>query len=65
MALQVQEQHIRLDDEDQLITNTADLKTTKDALAEDTAAFEDITQDCLAMPDESRRFRGIHQQEFV
>ena len=46
MALQVQEQHVR-PDKDQLTTDTADLKMTKDALAEDTAAFEDITQDCL------------------
>ena len=45
MALQVQEQHVRLD-KDQL---TADLKMTEDALAEDTAAFEDTTQDCLAI----------------
>ena len=31
----------------QLTTDTADLKMTKDALAEDTTAFEDTTQDCL------------------
>ena len=48
MTLQTQEQHIRLH-EDQLITDTADLKMTEDALAEDTAAFEDATQDCLAI----------------
>ena len=30
----------------QLTTDTADLKMTEDALAEDTAAFEDTTQDC-------------------
>ena len=30
----------------QLITDTADLKMTEDALAEDTAALEDTTQDC-------------------
>ena len=43
---QSQEQHVR-PDKDQLTTDTADLKMTKDALAEDTTAFEDITQDCL------------------
>ena len=36
-----------LTDKDQLTTDTADLKMTKDALAEDTTAFEDTTQDCL------------------
>ena len=46
MRLQVQEQHVR-PDKDQLTTDTADLKMTKDALAEDTTAFEDTTQDCL------------------
>ena len=30
----------------QFTTDTADLKMTEDALAEDTAAFEDTTQDC-------------------
>ena len=44
MGLQSQEQHIQLH-EDQLITDTTDLKMTKDALAEDTAAFEDTAQD--------------------
>ena len=48
MILQTQEQHIRLD-EGQLTTDTADLKMTEDALAEDTTAFEDTTQDCLAI----------------
>ena len=43
MALQVQEQHVR-PDKDQL---TANLKMTEEALAEDTTAFEDTTQDCL------------------
>ena len=43
---QSQEQHVR-PDKDQLTTDTADLKMTKDALAEDTTAFEDTTQDCL------------------
>ena len=41
-----QEQHVR-PDKDQLTTDTADLKMTEDALAEDTTAFEDTTQDCL------------------
>ena len=45
---QSQEQHIQLH-EDQLTTDTTDLKMTEDALAEDTAAFEDTTQDCLAV----------------
>ena len=46
MGLQVQQQHVRLD-KDQLTTDTADLTMTKDALAEDTTAFEDTTQDCM------------------
>ena len=46
MILQNQEQPIRLD-EDQLTTDTTDLKMTEKTFAEDTAAFEDITQDCL------------------
>ena len=45
---QSQEQHIRLD-EDQLTTDTTDLKMTEDALAEETVAFKDTTQDCLAI----------------
>ena len=44
---QSQEQHIRLDDEDQLTSDTTDLKMTEDALAEETAAFEDTMQDYL------------------
>ena len=32
----------------QLTTDTSDLKMTEDALAEDTAALEDTTQDCQA-----------------
>ena len=56
---------IRLDDEDQLVTDTADLKMTEDALAEDTVAFEDTMQDCLAIQTKSRRFRRPHQQESV
>ena len=43
---QSQEQHIRLD-EDQLTTDTTDLKTTEKTLAKDTTAFEDTTQDYL------------------
>ena len=43
---QSQEQYIR-QNEDQLTTDTADLKMAEDALAKDTAALEDITQDCL------------------
>ena len=42
---QSQEQHIRLD-EDQLTTDTTDLKTAEKTLVKDTAAFEDTTQDC-------------------
>ena len=56
MALQIQDQHIRLDDEDQLVTDTADLKMTEDALAEDTAAFEDTMQDCLAIQTKAADF---------
>ena len=58
---QSQEQHIQLH-EDQLITDTADLKMTEDALAEDTAAFEDITQDCLVCQTKSRGFQGLQQE---
>ena len=46
MTLQNQEQPIRLD-EDQLTTDTTDLEMTEKTLAEDTAAFEETTQDCL------------------
>ena len=56
LALQTQEQHIRLDDEDQLVTDTADLKMTEDALAEDTAAFEDTMQDCMAIQTKAAYF---------
>ena len=55
---QSQEQHIRLDDEDQLVTDTADLKMTEDALAEDTAAFEDTMQDCLAIQTKAGEFEA-------
>ena len=56
MTLQIQDQHIRLDDGDQLVTDTADLKMTEDALAEDTAAFEDTMQDCLAIQTKAADF---------
>ena len=32
-----------------MVTDTTDLKMTEGALAEDTAAFEDTMQDCLAI----------------
>ena len=54
---QSQEQHIRLD-KDQLTTDTTDLKITEDALAEDTAAFEDTTQDCLAIQTKVVEFKA-------
>ena len=46
MGLRAQEQHVR-PDKDRLTTDTTDLKMTEEAFAEDTTAFEDITQDCL------------------
>ena len=58
MTLQIQDQHIRLDDEDQLVTDTADLKMTEDALAEDTAAFEDTMQDCLAIQTKAAEYEA-------
>ena len=57
---QNQEQHIRLD-EDQLTTVTTDLKMTEDALAEDTAAFEDITQDCLVCQTKAVEFKAYNK----
>ena len=60
MTLQNQEQPIRLD-EDQLTTDTTDLEMTEKTLAEDTAACEDITQDCLVCQI-SRGFRGLQQE---
>ena len=54
---QSQEQHIRLG-EDQLTTDTADLKMMEDALAKDTAAFEDTTQDCLAIQAKAAEFKN-------
>ena len=47
LGLQSQEQSQEQLYEDQLITDTADLKMMEDALAEDTAAIEDVTQDCF------------------
>ena len=59
--VQTQEQHIQLH-EDQLTTDTADLKTKEEALAEDTAAFEDITQDCLVCQTKVVEFQGLQQE---
>ena len=59
--VQTQEQHIQLH-EDQLTTDTADLKTTEEALAEDTAAFEDITQDCLVCQTKIRGVQSLQQE---
>ena len=64
MGLQVQDQHIRLDDEDQLVTDTEYLEVTKDVLVEDTTASEDTTQECMVCQI-SLESRGPHQQEFV
>ena len=58
VALQTQEQHIRLDDEDQLVKDTADLKMTEEALAEDTATFEDTMQDCLAIQTKAAEYEA-------
>ena len=55
LGLQSQEQNVR-PDKDQLTTDIADLKMTKDALAEDTTAFEDITQDCLVCQTKAADF---------
>ena len=49
MGLRAQEQHVR-PDIDRLTTDTADLKMTEEAFAEDTTALEDMTQDCLVCP---------------
>ena len=54
MTLQIQEQHVR-PDKDQL---TTDLKMTEEALAEDTAAFEDTMQDCLAIQTKAAEFEA-------
>ena len=58
--VQTQEQHIQLH-EDQLTTDTADLKTKEEALAEDTAAFEDITQDCLVCQTKFVEFKAYNK----
>ena len=39
-----------------MVTDTAELKMTEDALAEDTAAFEDTMQDCLAIQTKAADF---------
>ena len=57
---QSQEQHIQLH-EDQLITDTADLKMTEDALAEDTAALEDTTQYCLVCQTKVADFKACNK----
>ena len=41
-----------------MTTDTADLKMTEDALAEDAAAFEDTTQDCLAIQSKAAEFKN-------
>ena len=58
--VQTQEQYIQLH-EDQLTTDTADLKTTEEAPAEDTAAFEDITQDCLVCQTKFVEFKAYNK----
>ena len=60
MILHTQEQHIRLG-EDQSTTDTADLKMTEDALAEDTAAFEEKTQDCLVCQTKAVEFKAYNR----
>ena len=57
---QSQEQHIQLH-EDQLTTDTTDLKMTEDALAEETAAFKDTTQDCLAIQARFVEFKAYNK----
>ena len=57
---QTQEQHIRLD-EDQLTTDPTDLNMMDDALAEDTAAFEDTTQDCLSIQAKVEDFEAYNR----
>ena len=48
-------------DKDQSTTDTADLKMTEDALAEDTAAFENITQDCLVCQTKAVEFKAYNR----
>ena len=57
---QNQEQHFRLD-EDQLTTDTADLKMTEDVLVKDTAVFEDTTQDCLVYQTKAAEFKNYNK----
>ena len=58
LGLQSQEQSQEQLHEDQLITDTADLKMMEDALAEDTPAIEDITQDCLVCQTKVVEFKA-------
>ena len=48
----------------QLTTDTADLKMTEDALAEDTAALEDTTRDCQAKAVEFETATNGRSEEF-
>ena len=41
-----------------MVTDTADLKMTVEALVEDTAAFEDTMQDCLAIQTKAAEFEA-------
>ena len=45
----------------QLTTNTSDLKMTEDAFAEDAAALEDTTQDCLAIQAKVEDFEAYNK----
>ena len=45
----------------QLTTDTSDLKITEDALAEDTAALEDTTQDCLDCQAKVEEFEAYNK----
>ena len=44
-----------------MTTDTADLKTTEESLAEDTTAFEDTTQDCLAYQTKFVEFKAYNK----
>ena len=44
-----------------MTTDTADLKMTEDAPAEDTAALEDTTQDCLAIQAKAAEFEAYNK----
>ena len=61
LDLQSQEQSHEQLHEDQLITDIADLKMTEDALAEDTAAIGDITQDCLVCQTKVVEFKAYNK----